>query len=409
VRSTKRSPFAPSSVKNQRQMPSIHNAKLVLPESVIPDAWISFVDGTISGFGQGPSAPSSGSESFDAQGLYLAPGFIDIHVHGGGGADFLDATPEAIETISRFHAAGGTTALAPTAATATYRQFERVLGAAERAATIGRLLPAHLEGPHLAVTKAGAQDKTLFTPPNRNHTEWVVNRASQISTITVAPELPGAIQFIRAGADAGILMSAGHSDATDEEVRTATGAGLQKVTHLFNAMSSAKKVGLFRVAGLLEFALGTPELFCEVLADGFHVSPTLLRLAYRAKGPDRLILVTDALAGSGQPVGSRFHLGNYACKVGPGYSLLEDESALAGSIAHMINLVRNMTTLAGVPLYEAVRMASLTPAKALKRSDELGSLESGKAADFVLFDDQFQVHRTIVRGETVFAQSESRR
>jgi N-acetylglucosamine-6-phosphate deacetylase len=390
-------------------MPSIHNTKLVLPERVIPDGWISFDDGIICGTGQGSSAPSAESESFDGQGLYLAPGFIDIHVHGGAGADFLDATPEAIETISRFHAAGGTTALAPTAATATYGHFERLLVAAERAAAIGRLLPAHLEGPHLAATKAGAQDRTLFTLPDRNHTEWVVNRASQISTITVAPELPGAIQFIRAGADAGILMSAGHSDAMDEEVKAATDAGLRKVTHLFNAMSSARKVGLFREAGVLEFALGSTELYCEVVADGIHVSPTLLRLAYRAKGPDGLILVTDALAGAGQPVGSRFHLGNYACKVGPGYGLLEDESALAGSMAQMIDLVRNMITLVGVPLYEAVRMASLTPAKALGRSRELGSLESGKAADFVLFDDQFCIYRTIVRGETVFAKGENRR
>ncbi len=386
-------------------MALIHNARLIFPDSVIPDGWISFDNGTISAAGDG--APVRGCESFDAQGLYLAPGFIDIHVHGGGGADFLDVTPQAIETISRFHAAGGTTALTPTAATATYRQFERLLLAAERAATIGRLLPVHLEGPHLAGTKAGAQDKALFVLPDRDQIEWVVDRASQISAITVAPELPGAIQFIRAGAGAGILMSAGHSEAMDEEVKAATDAGLRKVTHLFNAMSSAKKVGLFRQAGLVEFALGASDLYCEVVADGFHVSPTLLKLAYRAKGADRLILVTDALAGTGLPVGSKFRLGNYACKVADGYGVLEDESAMAGSMSRMIDLVRNMTTLAGVSLHESVRMASLTPATALRRSHQLGSLESGKAADFVLFDDQFQVHRTIVGGNTIFEKAEN--
>jgi N-acetylglucosamine-6-phosphate deacetylase len=383
-------------------MPSIQNARLVFPDRVVPNGWIAFENGTISGTGEGSAVPSAGGESFDARGLYLAPGFIDIHVHGGGGADFLDATPEAIRTISGFHAAGGTTALAPTAATASYRQFERLLVAAERAATVGRLLPVHLEGPHLSGTKAGAQDKALFMPPDREQIDWVVDRASQITTITVAPELPGAIQFIQAGADAGILMSAGHSEAMDEEMKAAVDAGLGKVTHLFNAMSSAKKIGLFRQAGVLEFALGAPELYCEVVADGFHVSPTLLKLAYRAKGPDKIILVTDALAGAGLPFGSRFRLGNHPCKVGPGYGLLEDESALAGSMARMIDLVRNIATLVGVPLYEAVRMASLTPAKALGRSRELGSLEPGKAADFVLFDDQFQVRRTIVAGKTVF-------
>jgi N-acetylglucosamine-6-phosphate deacetylase len=381
-------------------MPSIYNARLILPERVIPDGWISFDNATISAAGEGVSVRSK--ESFDAQGLYLAPGFIDIHVHGGGGADFLDATPKAIETISQFHASGGTTALTPTAATATYRLFERLLLAAKRATTIGRLLPVHLEGPHLAGTKAGAQDKGLFTLPERDQIDWVVDRASQISAITVAPEIPGAIQFIRAGADAGILMSAGHSEAMDEEMKAATDAGVRKVTHLFNAMSSAKKVGLFRQAGLVEFALGTSDLYCEVIADGFHVSPTLLKLAYRAKGPDKLILVTDALAGAGLPVGSKFRLGNYACKVGGGFGVLEDDSAMAGSVARMIDLVRNMTALAGIPLHESVRMASLTPATALRRSHQLGSLEPGKAADFVLFDDQFQVHRTIVGGNMIF-------
>jgi N-acetylglucosamine-6-phosphate deacetylase len=386
-------------------MPSIHNARLILPDCVVPDGWISFDNASISAVGEG--APARSGDSFDAQGLYLGPGFIDIHVHGGNGADFLDSTPEAIETISGFHAAGGTTALAPTAATATYRQFERLLLATERAATIGRLLPLHLEGPHLVGTKAGAQDKALFILPGRDQIDWVVGRASQISTITVAPELPGAIQFIRAAAEAGILMSAGHSEAMDEEMKAATDAGLRKVTHLFNAMSSAKKVGLFRQAGLVEFALGASDLYCEVVADGFHVSPTLLKLAYRAKGPDRLVLVTDALAGAGLPVGSKFRLGNYACKVGDGYGVLEDESAMAGSIARMIDLVRNMTALAGVPLHESVRMASLTPANALRRAHQFGSLESGKAADFVLFDDQFQVRRTLVGGKMVFEKSVS--
>jgi N-acetylglucosamine-6-phosphate deacetylase len=384
-------------------MHSIHNARLIFPDRIIPHGSISFENGTISAAGEG--LPVCPGESFDADGLYLAPGFIDIHVHGGGGADFLEASPEAIETISRFHAAGGTTSLTPTAATATYGQFERLLLATERASTVARLLPVHLEGPHLAGTKAGAQDKALFILPGREQIDWVFDRASQISAITVAPELPGAVQFIRAGAAAGVLMSAGHSEAMDEEMQIATDAGLRKVTHLYNVMSSAKKVGLFRQAGLLEFALGAADLYCELVADGFHVSGTLLRLAYKAKGPDRLVLVTDALAGSGLPVGSRFRLGTLACKVAEGYGVLEDESALAGSVARMIDLVRTMTALSGVPLHESVRMASLTPANALGRSHQLGSLESGKAADFVLFDDQFRVHRTIVSGKTVFEQT----
>jgi N-acetylglucosamine-6-phosphate deacetylase len=381
-------------------MRSIHNANLLLPNRINYQGWISFENETISATGVG--TPPRIDESFDAEGLYLAPGFIDLHVHGGCGADFLDATAEAFATISRFHAAGGTTALAPTGATSTYQQFEVFLAVAGKAVTAGRLLPVHLEGPHLAETKAGAQNKALFTYPQRQQIDWLVSRASQIGTVTVAPELPGALEFIRAGADAGILMSAGHSEAMDEDMNAGVVSGLRKVTHLYNAMSSAKKVGLFRQAGLLEFALATPDLYCEIVADGVHVSPTLLKLAYQAKGPERMILVTDALAGTGLPPGSRFNLGNYVCKVANGYGVLEDESALAGSLARMIDLVRNMTTLVQAPLYEAVRMASLTPAEALGCSDRLGSLETGKLADFVLFDDRFRVRRTMVGGNTVY-------
>jgi N-acetylglucosamine-6-phosphate deacetylase len=366
----------------------------------VPSAWLAFEAGKITalGTGQPPPTPSL----VDAHGSYLAPGFVDIHLHGANGADFLEATPDAFRTISEFHTSGGTTAIAPTAATATYQKLEQVLQTAAIAKTPGRLLPAHLEGPHLSKNKAGAQDHSLFSNPTTKEIAWVEERASQIGTITVAPELPGALDFIRACARAGVLMSAGHSEAMDEEMQAAVSFGLRKATHLYNAMGTAKKIGLFRHAGLLEFVLATPDLYGELVADGFHALPTLMKLAYEAKGPDRLILVTDSLAGAGLAEGARFQLGDYRCKVGPGYGVLEDESALAGSLARMIDLVRNMTSMADVPLYEAVRMASLNPAEALGWSDRIGSLEPGKYADLVLFDDQFRVNCTIVSGQTVY-------
>jgi N-acetylglucosamine-6-phosphate deacetylase len=366
----------------------------------MPSGWLAFDAGKITAIGTGQLP--AGTTAIDGAGQYLAPGFVDIHVHGGNGADFLDATPDAFRTISEFHTSGGTTSLAPTAATATYRKFEEVLQTTVVAKTPGRLLPAHLEGPHLSKNRAGAQDYSLFSEPTTKEIDWIKARALQIGTITVAPELPGVLDFIRACAQAGVLMSAGHSEAMDEEMQAAVSFGLRKATHLYNAMGTAKKMGLFRHAGLLEFSLATPELYGELVADGFHVSPTLMRLAYEAKGPDRLILVTDSLAGAGLPEGAHFQLGNYRCKVGPGYGVLEDESALAGSLARMIDLVRNMTTMADVPLYEAVRMASLNPAEALGWSDRIGSLEPGKYADLVLFDDQFRLNCTIVSGQTVY-------
>jgi N-acetylglucosamine-6-phosphate deacetylase len=335
----------------------------------------------------------------------LAPGFIDLHIHGGQGLDFLDARAEGFAAAGSFHLSGGTTALCPTAATATYEKFEAVLSHWREAQPLTRcrLLPLHLEGPHLAPGKAGAQDPSLMRAPTKADIEWVLARASAISQITVAPELPGALDFIAAAARAGIQMSAGHTQANGEEMQKAVEAGMTKVTHLFNAMSSASKKGMFRQPGVLEYALADQSVFCELVADGFHVVPTLMRMAYNAKGPDRIMLITDALAGAGKPLGYEFRLGLLGCKVGPGYGMLVDGSALAGSLARTIDLVRQMTKSVGVPLPETVRMASLTPARVLGREKQLGSIAKGKAADFVLFDDEFAVHGVWVGGERVYA------
>jgi N-acetylglucosamine-6-phosphate deacetylase len=385
-------------------MRCIHNARLILPDRIADRAWLQIADEVIQVVGEGASPDVH--DRVDANGCYLAPGFIDLHVHGGGGSDFLDATAEAFLTAADFHLFGGTTAICPTAATTTYDHFDSFLSAWETAkeSCKARLLPVHLEGPHLARAKAGAQNPKLMGPPGDKERDWILRRARSISQMTIAPELPGALELIEAATKAGVTMSAGHTEATDEDMQAAVEAGLSKVTHLFNAMSSASKRKLFRQAGTLEYALANANIFCELVADGFHVSPTLLKLAYRAKGAGRIALVSDSLAGAGLPEGTRFRLGDVACKVGPGYALLEDESALAGSLARMIDLVRTMTQQTEVPLYDAVRMASLTPATILSIDDHFGSIQPGKTADLVLFDDRFAVQRVWVAGKLVFDQ-----
>jgi N-acetylglucosamine-6-phosphate deacetylase len=385
-------------------MPCIHNARLILPDRIADWGWLQIADELIQVVDEG--APPDVHDRVDANGCYLAPGFIDLHVHGGGGSDFLDATADAFLTAADFHLLGGTTAICPTAATTTYDHFDSFLSAWEIAkeSSKARLLPVHLEGPHLARAKAGAQNPKLMGPPGDKERDWILRRARSISQMTIAPELPGALEVIETATRAGVRMSAGHTEATDEEMQAAVDAGLSKVTHLFNAMSSASKRKLFRQAGTLEYALANPNIFCELVGDGFHVSPTLLKLAYQAKGADGIALVSDSLAGAGLPEGTRFRLGEVACKVGPGYALLEDESALAGSLARMIDLIRTVTQQAGVPLYKAVRMASLTPATILGIDDRFGSIQSGKTADLVLFDDRFAVQRVWVAGKLVFDQ-----
>jgi N-acetylglucosamine-6-phosphate deacetylase len=366
--------------------------------------WVLVENDLINRIGQG--VPPEGHERVDAEGLYLAPGFIDLHVHGGRGWDFLNATPDAFLTAAEFHLSGGTTSICPTAATATYDAFDSFLDVWEiaKSRSKARLLPVHLEGPHLAPSKAGAQDSKMMSPPGAEQREWILSRARSISQMTIAPELPGALHLIDAMTRAGIIMSAGHTEASDEDMRAAVAVGLKKVTHLFNAMSTASKRGLFRQAGTLEFALSDENIFCELVADGFHVTPTLIKLAYRAKGAERIALVSDCLAGAGLPEGTKFQLGSVRCKVGPGYCMLEDESALSGSLARMIDLVRIMTQQGEVRLFDAVRMASLTPATILAIDERFGSIQSDKAADLVLFDDRFAVQRVWIAGTLVFDQ-----
>ena len=384
-------------------MACISNARVILEDQVLGEGWVSFVSGTITGIGQGNPTPTD--ENLDAQNLYLAPGFIDLHIHGGQGYDFLDARAEGFAAAGTFHLSGGTTSLCPTAATATYERFETAIARWHEAQPLTRcrLLPLHLEGPHLAPGKAGAQDPSLMRPPTKADIQWVLDRSSAISQITVAPELPGALELISAASAAGIRVSAGHTEASGNDMRNAVEAGLTKVTHLFNAMSSAAKKGMFRQPGVLEYALAENSLFCELVSDGFHVLPTLTQMAYNAKGPDRIMLVTDALAGAGMPVGYQFRLGRLDCKVGEGFGMLADGSALAGSLARTIDLVRFMAESVGVPLVEAVRMASLTPARVLGREKRIGSVDKGKYADFVSFDDAFTVQGVWVGGERVWS------
>ena len=382
-------------------MPSISNARVILEDQVLGEGWVSFESGTITGIGQGNPIPAD--ENLDAQNLYLAPGFIDLHIHGGHGFDFLDARADGFAAAATFHLSGGTTSLCPTAATATYERFENVLSQWQQAQPLTRcrLLPVHLEGPHLAPGKAGAQDPSLMRPPTKADIQWVLARSSTVSQITIAPELPGALEFISEASAAGIRLSAGHTEADGNDMRRAVDAGLTKVTHLFNAMSSATKKGMFRQPGVLEYALAEDSLFCELVSDGFHVVPTLTRMAYNAKGPNEIMLVTDALAGAGMPRDYRFRLGRLDCKVGEGFGMLADGSALAGSLARTIDLVRFMTGTIGVPLVEAVRMASLTPARVLGREKMMGSIAATKNADLVLFDDEFNVHGVWVGGTKV--------
>ena len=227
--------------------------------------------------------------------------------------------------------------------------------------------------------------------------------ADVIKRVTIAPELPGALQAIGGFHANGISVSGGHSDALDEDARAAFERGMRSVTHTFNCMSSARRRGIYRVAGLVEFALNEPQISCELIADGHHVSATLMKMLYRAKGPRGICLVTDATAGAGLPDGSRFTLFGKDCIVEGGICLLADRSALAGSASRMIDLVRTMMCVADVPLHEAITMATANPARAVGLEMK-GRLAVGTDADLVVLSPQLDVARVFARGHEIWSR-----
>ena len=405
------------------------NARLILPDGIRDGLELVVEKGKITAIR--PPAPTSlrvklrrvgrlqragdqthvrGNDVLDLNRNYLAPGFIDLHVHGALGCDTMEASAEAFRAICDYHASGGTTSLLLTTATAPMDKLvevltavRTVLGTAQRAVpTIGQIAGVHVEGPFISNAKSGAQRAEFIQNPSRASVQQLLDHADVIKRITIAPELPGGLEAIENFHIHGISVSGGHSDAWDEEAREGFARGMHSVTHTFNCMSTARRRGIYRVGGLLEFALSEPRISCELIADGHHVSETLMKMLYRAKGPRGICLVTDATAGAGLPDKSQFSLFGRDCVVEDGVCLLADQSALAGSASRMIDLVRTMVMQANVPLHEAVMMVTENPARAIGLEAK-GSLKVDADADLVVLSPELEVLRTFSDGEEVFS------
>ena len=358
----------------------------------------------------------------DAQGLYVAPGFIDIHVHGGGGGDTLDASLSSFRKITVTHAAGGTTSLLLTTLTAPLSQIKDTLEMVEivRSTELkgAKVLGVHLEGPYINPDYAGAQNPEFVREPRKEEYLPILKSYPCIRRVTFAPELPGGLELARELKNRGIVASIGHSGASYREVLAAIEAGCAHVTHMFSAMSGIRRVKGYRIAGLIESTLLLDELTTELIADGHHLPPSLLKLVVKVKGFDKISLVTDAMAATGLGPGN-YTLGglkvlvdgdmpeefeqvpainSYVAKV-------ENRSSFAGSVATMNQLVYNMVHLADVPLLDAVKMATVNPARVLGVHD-IGVLRSGTKADVVLFNENFTIMMTIVEGRIVYQNSE---
>jgi N-acetylglucosamine-6-phosphate deacetylase len=394
---------------------ALHHGTLVLPDRTVDDGVIVCRDGRIAAVGKAGEIPlPAGAVSIDAAGGFVAPGFVDIHAHGGGGADFMDATPAAVTTALREHARHGTTTLFPTTTTGSRAELERMLHAclavrdSWTVASGARIGGVHFYGPYFADEMIGAHPKGRNRPPDPN--EYLPFFDLGIIRIaTCAAELPGAVEYCREAAGRGYLVTCGHSNATWTEMQRCFDVGLRHVDHFWSAMSSVASLRRrFSIlehpmqAGMEQFVLMRPEMSTEVLADGCHLAPELLAFALRMKGAERLCLVTDSSRALGMPAGE-YVLG----PAGSGESFVSngrvgyqtDTESLASTVVGLDTMVGNMVEAAGTRLDEAVRMASLTPAERVGMADEIGSLEPGKRADIVVLDRALAVRRVFIGGE----------
>jgi N-acetylglucosamine-6-phosphate deacetylase len=378
------------------------NARLIFSDGIREGLEIITQQGKIAEIRQQTNAPET--DVVDLAANYFAPGFVDLHVHGAVGRDTMEASEEAFRAICDFHASGGTTSLLLTTATAPLDAIVDVIKAVRNCrSSIKQVVGVHVEGPFISNIKCGAQRAEFIQNPSPVAVQLLLGPADVIKRITIAPELPGALEAIEKFHAREISVSGGHSNAWDDEAQAALTRGMSSVTHTFNCMSSARRRGIHRVAGLLEFALGEPTVLCELIADGHHVSTTLMKMLYRAKRGAGICLVTDATAGAGLPNGSRFSLFGKDCVVEDGVCLLADHSALAGSASRMIDLVRTMVNDVEVPLHEAFAMATENPARAISLATK-GRLAIGTDADLIVLSPELEVLRTFVGGEEIFSR-----
>ena len=385
----------------------IVNAKIITPFEIIENGSILIRNGKIAAFNNNIIYDDDLS-IIDAAGKYVAPGFIDIHVHGGAGHDFMDNSLEAFLEIARLHARHGTTSMTPTTLSCEKDDLMKTLSLYEEANALNtdgaQFIGIHIEGPYFAMSQRGAQDPRYIRAPDREEYEEIIKYSPYIKRWSAAPELKGAMEFGNFVSSKGILPSIAHTDALYEDIVTALENGYTHVTHLYSAMSGVSRLNAFRQVGVIESALLLDELTVEIIADGIHLPPPLLKLVYKIKGPDKIALITDAMRAAGMPPGESI-LGalNNGLKVivEDGVAKLPDRSAFAGSVVTADKLVKNMITLAGVPLIDAIKMITLTPATIMGVNGSKGSLVTGKDADVVIFDDEINIHHTIIGGRVV--------
>jgi N-acetylglucosamine-6-phosphate deacetylase len=385
----------------------IYNGNIITPHRIINGGSLLVEDGKIKIISES-NIEIPGATTINAEGKYISPGFIDIHVHGGGGYDFMDATEEAFLKIAETHVRFGTTAMLPTTLTGSKEDIIDVLSVYESAnkknINGAQFLGMHLEGPYLAMSQRGAQDPRFIRDPDPQEYKEIIAHSNNIKRWSAAPELNGAIEFGKYLVSKNILPAIAHTDAIYEEAKLAFDNGYTLATHFYSAMSSVTRKNAHRYAGVVEAGYLIDEMDVEIIGDGVHLPAPLLQLVYKIKGADRTALITDAIRAAAMPEGESI-IGSLKngvkIIVEDGVAKLLDRSSFAGSVATFDRLVRTMLA-ANIPLIDVIKMASLTPARILRCNDRKGSLEVGKDADIVIFNKQVSIDTTIINGRVVY-------
>ncbi len=373
--------------------------RIVTPGGVLSPGWIRLAGPLIDAVGSGDARDQP---ALDLRGQWVLPGFVDMHVHGGGGASFTEGTGGEARKAAGFHRAHGSTSMLASLVTAPLAELEARAAMLAGLADDGTIAGLHLEGPFLSPARRGAQDPRHMLAPDVAVFERLHAAArGHLRVITLAPELPGAARVIEAATRAGVTVAAGHTDASAEATLAAVDAGATHATHLFNGMRPLHH----REPGAAGALLDRDEVTCEVIADGVHLHDIAIRLAARVKGPGRLVLVSDAMAAAGMPDGS-YRLGSMRVTVAGGVARLRQDpaqaGAIAGSTATLAGVVRHAIA-AGLPVPDVAAAASTTPARILGLGHRTGALRPGLAADLVVCDDDFRPHAVMRHGEWLAA------
>ncbi len=349
-----------------------------------------------------------GEKVVDATGKFVTAGFVDIHTHGGYGADFMDCTNEALDKALAFHLDNGTTTVVPTSCTAPKEQIIEFLNfyneyIKSKKNQGAKIVGVHLEGPYLSEKNRGAQKLEDLAVPSIDDYSYMFDFADIIKTVTISPELDGAGEMTKELVKKGIVVSGGHDDGIYPEFMPAIDNGLNHLTHIYCAMSELRFKNGVRNVGLREYGLIDDNLTAEMIADNKHIPPELAKTIIRAKGTNKVCVVSDSLRCAGMPNdGKTYKLGSgenaQLVIVNDGVATLADGSRYAGSITCVRQMVKNLID-AGISVCDAVKMGTLTPAKIIGEDGKIGSLEEGKIANICILNDKFEIEKVILEGK----------